>query len=250
MKQSHFEFYNTDKSYVSAKKILEAIMPWINGIKSFQDLGSGVGGWSKVLEEKGYTKFVLYDHPSIQRDRLLIENKDRFVPIDLENQIPRTEAFDLSICIEVFEHFHEDRALVLLDYLTDSSDLILFSAAVPFQKGNGHINEKNHSYWHTQFQKRGFQYFDGFKLEFMRQKVDKENFFHFQNIFLYFKAENCSFPTEQNLTSEFFELRATYLLEKEFTISDSLKLLLKALLKSLLHRTKLVKLKNKFIRVN
>jgi len=145
MKQSNFEFYNTDKSYQSAKRILNSILPLLGEISSFQDVGSGVGAWSKVLEDLGHKDFKLYDHPSINPDRLLVTSKNSFVPIDLDNYLPEIKKFDLSICIEVLEHFEESRALALLNYLTECSDIIIFSAAVPFQKGNGHCNEKNHT---------------------------------------------------------------------------------------------------------
>ncbi len=233
MKQSQFEFYNTDKSFDSAVEILKVLYPYFKGVKNFQDVGSGVGAWSKVMENLGFNDYLLIDHPAIQKDKLLIENKDAFLPIDLDKEIPPIRKFDLSICIEVLEHFEENRAFDILDYLTESSDLILFSAAVPFQKGNGHINEKNHSFWHNQFQKRGYQFFDGFKRGDLLCKSNRSNFFHFQNIFLYFRSDKLIFPRELNITSDNFELRSTYYLNKDFTISDSLKILKKAIFNSI-----------------
>jgi len=233
MKQSNFEFYNTDKSYQSAKRILNSILPLLGEISSFQDVGSGVGAWSKVLEDLGHKDFKLYDHPSINPDRLLVISKNSFVPIDLDNYLPEIKKFDLSICIEVLEHFEESRALALLNYLTECSDIIIFSAAVPFQKGNGHCNEKNHTYWHGKFRARGFVFFDGFKRNFLNEEIDKESFFYLQNSFLYFRSDKFSFPIENNISSEFFEIRSVYLLNKVHTISDSLKILKNAIITSL-----------------
>lgn len=229
MKQSEFEFYNTEKSLDSSRIIISSILPYLPEINTFLDFGCGVGAWSLALEEKGYTNYTLIDHPGLDRSRLLVSDKSSFIPIDLDRTNPVMAKFDLALCIEVLEHFEEKRALELLDFLCLSSDLILFSAAVPFQKGNGHINLHNHSYWHSHFKKRGFHFFDGFKRIFFEQSIRKESFFHFQNVFLYFRPEVFSFDFKENITSENFELRSVHFLNKELTIKDSLKSLNKAI---------------------
>ena len=48
----------------------------------------------------------------------------------------------------------------LLNALTSSSDLVVFSAAVPQQGGDSHINEQYQSHWAAKFAHRGFQPFD------------------------------------------------------------------------------------------
>jgi SAM-dependent methyltransferase len=239
MFQNKFLFENTTNSTESSEIIINSLWPYFKGLNSFLDLGCGMGAWSAEFEKRGIDFFFCYDHPSLPKQNLLIKNKENFYPIDLEKSLPPKNKVDFAICIEVLEHFKNNRSLELLNFLTNSSDLILFSAAVPFQKGQGHINEKNHSFWHDQFQMRGYQFFDGFKRGELMKKSDRNNFFHFQNTFLYFRPEKYTFPRELNITSDNFELRYTYLLDKDFTISDSLSILKKAIVNSLIHRLKL-----------
>jgi hypothetical protein len=44
--------------------------------------------------------------------------------------------------------------------LVSATDTILFSGAIPYQGGNGHINEKPQSYWVRMFQNHGFKCLD------------------------------------------------------------------------------------------
>jgi SAM-dependent methyltransferase len=64
--------------------------------------------------------------------------------------------FDLCICLEVAEHIHEDKADELIRRLTNTSDTILFSAAVPGQGGYGHINCQPKEYWITKFNNNNY----------------------------------------------------------------------------------------------
>lgn len=64
--------------------------------------------------------------------------------------------FDLAICLEVGEHLNPDRADFLVSLLCNSSDTVLFSAAIPFQGGTGHINEQWQSWWAEKFYDNGF----------------------------------------------------------------------------------------------
>ena len=45
----------------------------------------------------------------------------------------------------------------MVDFLCEKSDLVLFSAAIPHQGGEGHINEQWQSYWVELFMINGFE---------------------------------------------------------------------------------------------
>ena len=54
---------------------------------------------------------------------------------------------DLVICMEVAEHLSLSRADDFVRDLCSISDVILFGAAVKFQRGTSHINEQPQSFW-------------------------------------------------------------------------------------------------------
>src|SRR6185437_3265527 len=68
--------------------------------------------------------------------------------------------FDLACSLEVAEHLPRERASDFVGLLTRSAPIVLFSAAIPGQGGNHHINEQWQSYWSELFRSRSFQAFD------------------------------------------------------------------------------------------
>jgi hypothetical protein len=53
--------------------------------------------------------------------------------------LPKT--FDLTLCLEVGEHLPQNAANILIESLCALSEVIVFSAAIPGQGGQRHINE-------------------------------------------------------------------------------------------------------------
>jgi 2-polyprenyl-3-methyl-5-hydroxy-6-metoxy-1,4-benzoquinol methylase len=60
----------------------------------------------------------------------------------LDSPLDLGRAFDLVISLEVAEHLPESAADAFIDSLVRHGDVILFSAAIPFQGGHRHINEQ------------------------------------------------------------------------------------------------------------
>ena len=79
------------------------------------------------------------------------------------------------------EHIEETNADNLVSTLTNASDLILFSAAIPYQSGQYHVNEQWPSYWQKKFADRGYQLFDTVRGTFWN--IDMTEFWYKQNIF-------------------------------------------------------------------
>jgi hypothetical protein len=65
--------------------------------------------------------------------------------------------------MEVAEHLPEDRAETFVDDLVRHGSLVLFSAAVPGQLGENHINEKPFEYWRDKFAARGYVLIDAIR---------------------------------------------------------------------------------------
>lgn len=69
--------------------------------------------------------------------------------------------------------------------LTLSSNIVLFSAAIPYQGGRNHINEQWQSYWAKKFQGRGFVAVDCIRpIIWSNRNIQ---YYYRQNIILYIK---------------------------------------------------------------
>ncbi len=64
---------------------------------------------------------------------------------------PELGRHDLALCLEVAEHVHERHADQLIDWLVELAPVVVFSAAVPGQGGEGHVNEQWPGYWADKF---------------------------------------------------------------------------------------------------
>jgi len=144
----------TKSAKVIAPIICEKFKP-----KSIIDLGCGIGDWLKVFRDNGVERVVGLDGPWVS-DELFIIPKECFQRVDFYDLSPPSKKFDLAVCLEVAEHVDTAIAEKMLDYLCKSSDLVLFSAAIPGQGGHEHINERYQTYWIEKFREHGFSAFD------------------------------------------------------------------------------------------
>lgn len=70
----------------------------------------------------------------------------------------------LALCLEVIEHLTPDAGAFLVGELCRVADVIAFSAAVPGQGGDGHLNEQPPSHWHDLFREQGYALVDPWRL--------------------------------------------------------------------------------------
>ena len=216
-------FLHTTRSKACAEKVVNVLWPFLNNARSFLDLGCGVGSWSAALEQKGINHFVMVDHPALQKEALLVRQKDIFQPVNLDTDLPAPGRYDLALCIEVLEHFTAERALEIFHFLSSQSDLVLFSAAVPGQHGKGHINCRRHAYWHQQFAAQGFDYYDGFKPQLFG--MEDVHYWIQQNLFLYYRPSKANlFEGLQNITHPDLELVHQHILQRKMGIWEYLKM--------------------------
>ena len=155
------KFYNnqSDSSYKSAKIILPILF---NHYKpnSIIDVGCGIGSWLKAAKELGINKFFGIDGNEIEEDFLLVSRK--YIKIDnLEtHKNINNEKYDLAISVEVAEHLHNNCSVNFVETLTSYSDVVLFSAAIPYQEGEHHINCNPPQFWVDIFKKYGYDCYD------------------------------------------------------------------------------------------
>lgn len=128
--------------------------------RSVVDFGCATGIWLSEFRRLGVARIFGIDGPWVPRSQLLISEKEFEVVDFSQGNIPSVDKYDIALCIEVAEHLSESRGKILVDALAAASDVIVFSAAVPGQRGRGHINERLQSFWCSEFEQRGFACFD------------------------------------------------------------------------------------------
>ncbi len=178
-------FYKDQKegSLNSAKEIVPYVMNLVNP-KSVVDVGCGIGTWLSVFKSKGVKKVRGIDGKWVNKNQLII-SKEEFIQSDLNNPVNLNSKFDLVISLEVAEHLPKKSADNFVDYLTNLGDIVLFSAAIPYQGGTDHINEQWQDYWVKKFEKKGFLTIDCIRKNFWNNS--KVSFFYAQNMLLFVK---------------------------------------------------------------
>ncbi|MEY8801262.1 class I SAM-dependent methyltransferase [Leisingera sp. XS_AS12] len=142
----------------SAQAMISVVQPCLQA-QSVLDLGSGRGVWLGEWLKAGVADVAGVDGDYVDRDRLSIP-RDSFHAADLTKPFDLGRKFDLAQSLEVGEHLPEAASATLVDSLTRHADRVLFSAAVPGQGGEFHINEKPLSFWQELFAERGYTAFD------------------------------------------------------------------------------------------
>lgn len=181
------KFYNHQMSgsVRSAKVILPLVLELIKP-ESVVDVGCGVGSWLSVFKELGVDDIVGLDGEWVDEELLLIPKED-FINIDLTSPIKMDRKFDLLVSLEVAEHLPASHADNFINFLTELAPVILFSAAIPFQGGENHINEQWPEYWIKKFNKRKYHVIDYIRSEIWNNKNVEP--FYAQNIFLFVKDD-------------------------------------------------------------
>lgn len=120
--------------------------------KSVIDIGCGVGTFLKVFKNYNITDVLGIDGPWVNKDLLYkYITEDEFMECNLEDEIILDKKYDLAISLEVAEHLSEKAAKQFVKTLIDAGNVVLFSAAIPLQGGQNHINEQWLSYWEALF---------------------------------------------------------------------------------------------------
>ncbi len=171
----------------AAEEVLPVVLDFLQ-VKSVLDVGCGTGTWLKVFSKKyGVTDFEGIDGAYIDYNQLVID-RVHFKEIDLRNPFDLQRKFDLVLCLEVAEHLPEQSADAIVASLCKHADTILFSAAIPGQGGQNHLNEQWPEYWQQKFLGHGFYFHDVIRpLIWNNEKVER---WYKQNMFLVNKQKS------------------------------------------------------------
>jgi len=153
-------------------------------VQSVLDVGCGLGTWLTIFQESGVPEVLGLDGNNVDRSMLHIPER-QFRECDLTNPFDLGKRFDLVLCLEVAEHLPESCSDEFVASLCRHSDRIVFSAAIPGQGGQHHINEQWVDYWQLRFRQMGYILADAIRpLIWNDGNVDV---WYRQNIFLYVK---------------------------------------------------------------
>lgn len=185
MKQSLYEkafcTNDHDGSARSAEIILGRLFKYFTP-ESVVDVGCARGAWLRTSLSLGVRRVLGLDGEYVDRKELVIP-PEHFVPVDLSEPIRVAERFDLCICMEVAEHLPFRESERFIRDLTRLSDVVLFSAATPYQGGYGHINEQWPEFWALLFRKFGYSAHDPFRKHLWQHK--EVLFWYVQNVLVF-----------------------------------------------------------------
>lgn len=153
-----FYTYIDEGSRASARHFAELILRAMP-VSSLLDIGAGHGAWAAEWMAAGVPDVVAVDGDYVRRDQLAIP-ATHFRAHDLTTPLTLGRRFDLVQTLEVAEHLPAADADVFIDNLVAHGDVILFSAAVPHQGGEHHVNEQPPEYWRQRFAARGYAAYD------------------------------------------------------------------------------------------
>lgn len=179
-----FDYINAG-SLASARVVCPLLYGWLRP-KSLLDVGSGAGAWCKIWKEQGIAEVLGVDGDYVATDSLLIPESD-FLRRDLSKAFDVGQKFELVTSLEVAEHIQESSSRVFVENLVRHGDCVMFSAAVPGQGGEFHVNEQPLSYWRSLFAEHGYRCFDAVRSAISDQTA-VEPWYRY-NILLYARGE-------------------------------------------------------------
>lgn len=155
-KDSFFNYIDLSSSRSANIFLKKVTIPLI--INSILDVGCGRGAW--LAEWAKYDKQIFgVDGAYVNTENLLI-SQDCFKHQDISKEFFLGRQYDVVQCLEVAEHLQEQNADILIHNLISHGKIILFSAAVPGQGGEYHVNEQPLNYWVEKFESLDFKCFD------------------------------------------------------------------------------------------
>jgi SAM-dependent methyltransferase len=186
LKSRHYDagYYASEgaaASFQSARVVVPIVISLVRP-RSVIDVGCGSGAWLSVFRENGIERILGLDGDHIDPSWLVIP-KECYRAVDLSKPFDVDEKFDLAVCLEVAEHLPKRCAQYLVRRLVNLAPIVLFSAAVPFQGGTHHVNEKWPEFWNDLFGQNGYRALDLIRMQTWKNPGVK--YWYRQNMFLY-----------------------------------------------------------------
>lgn len=171
----------------SARIVVPIVLDLVGSVESVVDFGCGRGAWLQAFAENGVHHLLGIDGAAIDDVDILVDANCVWRR-DLREPVPLSRVYDLAVCLEVAEHLPASAGSNIVRSLTGAAPLVLFSAAIPGQGGEHHINERWPDYWREVFDSQGFERLDPIRPR-IRGQADIEWWYR-QNIYLYVDKSN------------------------------------------------------------
>jgi len=151
----HLENVHNFKAAIEIVPLLKSLL----NPKSVVDVGCGTGTWLKIFIDNGITDVLGIDGWYLDKSSLKVDIEN-FIEFDLNKPFVFNRKFDLAISLEVAEHLRPENSNAFVESLSNLSNIIVFSAAIPNQGGQNHLNEQPPIYWINKFEEIGYKTFD------------------------------------------------------------------------------------------
>jgi SAM-dependent methyltransferase len=165
-----YDRYFFDSIARGAERSAAAVVPMVARTlapESVLDIGCGRGIWVRQWIAVGVDALGV-DGAYVAND--LVVPRERFRAVDLTLPFDLGRRFDLVQCLEVAEHLPENAGAALVATIVSHGDVVLFSAAVPGQGGEHHVNEQSREYWRDLFGRHGYRAFDALRPRIARDR--------------------------------------------------------------------------------
>lgn len=150
-----------DRARTSAETIVPLVLERV-APGSVVDLGCGHGIWLETFAKHGVADYIGVDGDWVPLDKLHFP-PEHFVSARLDKPLRLGRRFDLAVSLEVAEHLPERGAKQFVRNIVELAPCVLFSAAVPYQRGTDHFNEQWPEYWADLFREHGYVVLDGLR---------------------------------------------------------------------------------------
>jgi SAM-dependent methyltransferase len=176
------------RSRTSAEAVIPLLLELVD-VRSAVDVGCGVGTWLSAFRAHGIEDVLGIDGDYVPREQLKIP-LEQFQGADLTQPLKIGRRFDLAVSLEVAEHLPPSISDQFVASLVGLADLVLFSAAIPRQRGSKHINERWQSWWAERFAEHGFV-----AVDCVRRRIWSDpnvEWWYAQNVILYVSSGQLS----------------------------------------------------------
>jgi SAM-dependent methyltransferase len=152
-------FQQLDQSSGPSADVVVPLLIELFEPRSVVDIGCGTGVWLTRFRDRGVGDVLGVDGPWVDPRELKIPPA-LFTAAELNSNFTIDRRFDLALSLETAEHISPEFAEAFVQRLTDLSDVVVFSAAIPHQGGTCHLNEQWPDYWVRLFANVGYQAID------------------------------------------------------------------------------------------
>ncbi len=155
MNDINYDVLQNKHTLTGATAALKVLLNFKHQVGSLLDVGCGPGSWLRAAIDLGVPE-VQGIEGRIPAKELLFCDEKHIQSVNLTSDWALSRKFDVVLCLEVAEHLPEESARSLIQKLCMHADDVIFSAALPGQPGQHHINCQWPVYWQQLFNREGF----------------------------------------------------------------------------------------------